>query len=242
MNAKGKTSINKNKVRTSASTLMRLAGISALLVGVCLIAIGIGHPANVPESVITSSWVNVHIFASALGIFGPFAMAGLYLRQAARSRWLSLAGSVFFSIWTILVSGISFVEAFILPRMATASPELVTGFLGMFTKVPSQIDLGILPTLVKIADPMYLLGLLLFGIATFRAGVLPRWAGALLVVGGLLAPVALLLPPDHQAMVMIPNGLAFIWMGYALFAERSAKTSESLHDQATIKAEPSNAA
>ena len=49
-------------------------------------------------------------------------------------------------------------------------------FLGMFTGIPSEIDLGILPTLWKISDPMYLLGPLLFGIATFRAGILPRRA------------------------------------------------------------------
>ena len=52
----------------------------------------------------------------------------------------------------------------------------------MFTGVPSEIDLGILPTLWNISGPMYIFGPLLFGIATFRAGVLPRWAGALLAL------------------------------------------------------------
>jgi hypothetical protein len=32
----------------------------------------------------------------------------------------------------------------------------------------------------NISGPMYILGPLLFGIATFRARVLPRWAGGLL--------------------------------------------------------------
>ena len=79
-----------------------------------------------------------------------------------------------------LVCGFSFVEAFILPRLATESPTFVAGILGMFSSVPSEINLGILPTLWNISGPMYILGRLLFGIATFRAGILPRWAGALL--------------------------------------------------------------
>ena len=41
---------------------------------------------------------------------------------------------------------------------------------------------------------MYMVGGLLFGIATFRAGILPRWAGVLLAIGTVLAPVAGLLP------------------------------------------------
>ena len=50
---------------------------------------------------------------------------------------------------------------------------------------------------------MYILGGLLFGIATFRAGILPRWAAGLLVVGSVLAPVAALLPPEHQPKVAV---------------------------------------
>ena len=45
---------------------------------------------------------------------------------------------------------------------------------------------------------MYILGPLLFGIATFRASVLPRWAGALLVLGAVLVPVGALVPPEYQ--------------------------------------------
>ena len=73
---------------------------------------------------------------------------------------------------------------------------------------------------------MYILGPLLFGIATFRARVLPRWAGALLVLGAVLIPVGALVPPELQPKIMIPVGLAFAWLGYALFSERRAPASE----------------
>ena len=227
----------------TASTLMRWAGASAMLAGLGFIIVGGFHPLNVPESVTTAAWVNVHIVAMAMGFFGLFGMAGLYARQAERSGSLGLAGFLLFSVWLALMMPFSFVEAFILPRLATESPAFVAGFLGMFTGIPSEIDLGILPLFWAISDPMYLVGPLLFGIATFRAGVLPRWAGALLVVGSVLAPVgALAVPAEYQALVLVPNGLALAWLGFALVSERRQKSSESLLDQRSASPELSKVA
>ena len=226
MNTKGKTSIKENKTKITASTLMRLAGVSAMVAGLCFIVIGMFHPVNVPASVTTATWVNVHIFATALGFFGLFGMAGLYARQADQSGWLGLIGFILFTVWMTLVTGFSFVEAFILPRLATESPAFVAGLLGMFSSIPSPVDLGILPTLWNISGPLYIFGPLLFGIATFRAGVLPRWAGALLVLGAVLIPVGAVVPPEYQPKIMIPVGLALAWLGYALFSERREKASE----------------
>jgi hypothetical protein len=243
MNAKGKTSSKQSKPIMTASTLMRLAGVSAMLAGLCFVVIGMYHPVNVPGAVTTATWINVHIFATALGFFGLFGMAGLYARQAEKAGWLGLAGFVLFSIWLAMVMPFSFLEAFILPRLATESPAFVESFLGMFTGIPGKVDLGILPTLWKIVDPMYLLGPLLFGIATFRAGVLPRWAGALLIAASILAPVVgLLVPAEYQARVMVPNGLAFVWLGYALVSERREKSSEVPLDQRIANPELSKVA
>jgi hypothetical protein len=237
MNTKGKISIKESKTKMTASALMQLAGVSAMIAGLCFIVIGMFHPVNVLASVTTATWVNVHIFATALGFFGLFGVAGLYARQAEKSGWLGLIGFLLFSGWMTLVCGFSFVEAFILPRLATESPAFVEGLLGMFSSIPSKVDLGILPTLWNISGPMYILGPLLFGIATFRAGVLPRWAGALLVLGAVLVPVGALVPPEYQPKIMIPVGLAVAWLGYALFSERQEKASEVLLDRGIIKAE-----
>ena len=220
MNAKGKTSIKESKPKIAASTLMRLAGVSAMAAGLCFLVIGLFHPVNEPSSV-NSAWVNVHIFATALGFFGLLGMAGLYVRQVEETGWLGLAGFLLFTVWMTLVCGFSFVEAFILPLLATESPAFVAGFLGMFSGAPSAVDLGVLPTIWNISGPMFILGPTLFGIATFRARVLPRWAGALLALNLVLAPVGGLLPPDLQPkIIMIPIGLALAWLGYALFSER----------------------
>ena len=243
MNTKGKIAIEESQTKTtpSASTLMRWAGLSAAVAGLCFIVVGMFHPVNVPSSVVTATWVNVHIAATAMGFFGLFGMAGLYARQAKESGWLGLAGFVLFSLWLGLMLPFSFVEAFILPRLANESPAFVAGFLGMFTGIASEIDLGILPTFWNISGPMYIFGPLLFGIATFRARVLPRWAGALLVLGAVLVPVGALVPPEYQPRIMVPVGLALAWLGYALFSERQEKSSE-LAPARSAKPEPSKAA
>lgn len=242
MNTKGTNSIKESKTKMTASALMRLAGGSAILAGLCFIVIGMFHPENIPSSVTTAIWVNVHIAATALGFFGMFGMAGLYARQVEKSGWLGLAGFLLFSIWFVLITGFSFVEAFILPRLATQSPAFVESLLGMFTGVPATVELGVLPTLWNISGPMFILGPLLFGIATIRARVLPRWSGGLLILAAILIPIGGMFPHEYQAKIaMIPIGLVMAWLGSFLVLERQVKSS-SLIDQQTTNPEVSQAA
>jgi hypothetical protein len=217
-------------LKITVSKLIRWAGLSALLAGMFYVLVGMFHPLNVPEPVATSRWAVVHIIAIAMSFFGLLGMAGLYARQAEKAGWLGLAGFFMLSLWLVLITGFTFVESFVLPSLVTAAPEFVEGFLGMFTDSPSEINLGILPTLWLLTGPLYMFGGLLFGIATFRAGILPRWAGVLLALGTLLSPVAALFPPEHEVKVGIPVGLALAWLGFALLTERRAKAADRMPD------------
>lgn len=213
----------------TASTLMRLAGVSAMLAGLCFIIIGLFHQENVPASVTTTIWINVHIAATALGFFGLFGMAGLYARQVEKSGWLGLVGFLLFSLWMTIICGFSFVEAFILPQLATESPAFVESVLGMFTSVPGTVDLGVLPLMWNTTGLLIILGPLLFGIATFRARVLPRWAGGLLALVAVLVPVGGMVPSEYRPeFIMIPLGVAIAWLGSALVSERQEKLVESV--------------
>lgn len=221
MNIVGKISLQQTKATLSTATVIRLAGLSAVLAGLCFIVVGLFHPVNEPAVVTTATWINVHIVAIAMGLFGMIGMGGLYARQAKKIGWMGLAGYGLFSLWLALILSFSMVEAFILPGLATESPAFVAGFLGMFSGLPSAIDLGALPTLWKLSGAMFILGPLLFAIATFRARILPRGAAALQAVAALLVPVGgLVLPPEYEPLVMVPVGLALAWLGYALFAQR----------------------
>ena len=205
-------------MQITASNLTRWAGLAALVAGLCYVLVGIFHPLNIASSVTTTRWIIVHVLATAMCFLGLLGMAGLYARQAAKSGWLGLAGYLLFSLWFALI----------LPRLASELPKFVAGFLGMFTGAATEINLGVLPTLWTLTAPLYMLGGLLFGIATFRAGILPRWSGVLLAAGTALAPVAALLPLEYQALVAVPVGLALVWLGYALWPERREKDPEAV--------------
>ena len=206
----------------TAANLIRWAGMSALVAGVCYVVVGVFHPLNIPESVTTQRWIIVHVIAMAMSFFGLLGMAGLYARQAEKSGWLGLAGYLLLSLWLALILGFTFVEVFILPIVAATAPAFVAGWLGMFTGTASTLDLGALPLVWTLTGPIYILGGLLFGIAIFRAGILPRWAGVLLAVGTVIGPVAILFPLEYQPKVAVPVGLALAWLGYALWSERRA--------------------
>jgi hypothetical protein len=204
----------------TASKLSQWAGLAALVAGICYLLVGLFHPVNALASATTSRWIIVHVLACMTAFLGIFGMVGLYVRQVEETGWLGLAGFVMLSLWFGLVLCFSFIEAFVVPGLAITTPRLVEGWMAMFTASIPGIDLGVMPIFWQVSGPLYILGGVLFGIATFRAGVLPRWAGGLLALGTALAPVAALFPFEYQAKVTVPVGVALAWLGYALWSER----------------------
>ena len=135
--------------------LIGLAGLSALVAGMCYVLVGVFHPPNVSSSVTSTRWEVVHILACAMCVFGLLGMAGLYARQAKKIGRLGLAGFVIFSLWLVLIMGFSFVEAAILPRIATSDPGFVDGWFRMLTGSASTVNLGALSTLWTLTAPIY---------------------------------------------------------------------------------------
>ena len=211
--------------------LIRWAGLSAMVAGICFVVVGLLHPPNILSSVSTSRWVIVHTVAIAMSLFGLFGITGLYARQAHAAGWLGLAGYLLFSLWLVLILAFTFFEVFVLPLLATEAPTFVDSFLGTIAAGrASAVNLGALPALYNLGVGIpYMLGGLLFGIATFRAGILPRWAAGLLAVSGPLAVIMVqLLPHQFERLAAIPMGLAVAWLGYALWAERREQAAESV--------------
>ena len=215
-------------MKITVQSLIRASGPAAIIAGLSYALVGVFHPPNILASVTTPAWLIVHILAMGTSVFGMLGLTGLYARQAEKSGWLGLAGYLMLNFWLAIILGFTFVEVFILPAMATVAPAFVEGWLGMFNGTASEINLGALPTAWTIAGPLYILGGILFGIATFRARILPRWAGVLLAVGTAMGPLAVLLPLDLQPKIAVPAGLALVWLGYALWSERRQKSAASL--------------
>lgn len=204
----------------NASLLSRWAGVAAMASGILFIGIQAIHPSDVLSSVSTDRWAIVHILGIAMCLFGLLGVAGIYTLQVNAAGWTGLAGYLLMTLFYTLSLGFQFVEAFVSPALATKSPGFVEGILGLASGDGSEMDLGALPTVYTVTGGMYLLGGLLFGIATFRAGVFPRRAASLLAVATILPVAGAAVPHPYDRAFAVPMGLALAWLGYALWAER----------------------
>lgn len=217
-------------MKTTATNLIRWAGLAAMGAGISFIVIQAIHPLDQLASVTTTQWAIAHYLGVVMGFLGLLGITGIYARQVEEAGWLGLAGYLLLSLFFVLTTAFQFIEAFISPVLATAAPQFVESFLGIVTGSTGAVNLGALPMVYTVTGLAgYLLGGLLFGIATIRAGILPRWAGGLLAVGVVLPLVtAPLLPHPYDRILAVPVGLALAWLGYALWSERRENASESL--------------
>lgn len=212
----------------NSRNLIRWAGLSAMVAGLLFVIVGMIHPPARISSVTTPEWAIVHAVATAMCFFVLPGLTGLYARQVEESGWLGLAGFLLYSLSWVLTAPFTFAEVFILPPLAPGAPTFVEDFLGIFSSSAGAARFGVLTTLWTLTGLLYIFGGVLFGIATLRAGILSRWAAGLLAFGSALAPVAALLPPEHEPKVAVPVGLALAWLGYTLWSEQRKQAADSV--------------
>jgi hypothetical protein len=228
--------MEESKMKITTPKLIRWAGLAAMGAGILFIAIQAIHPPDVVSSVTTTRWAVVHYLSIAMDLFALLGLAGLYARQVEKSGWLGLAGYLLFSLFWVVSLSLHFIEAFVEPVVATEAPKFVAGLLGVVNGAPSEISLGALPAVSMLSGIAgYALGGLLFGIAMFRARILPRWAGGLLAFG-IVLPLLLssLIHHPYDRILAVPVGLALAWLGYALVSERRETAAVPVRDQRTV--------
>lgn len=225
-------------MKVTTPKLIRWAGLSAVVAGIIFTTIQPTHP-----SINTSAFIIITSFKTSISIFGLLGITGLYARQVEETGWQGLVGYLLLTIYYAVQMCISFIEPTVLPLLTTTAPTFVESMLQLSSGTGVPTNLGSLTNVYSLASILYVLGSMLFGIATFRARILPRGAAALFAVSGPLAGTMFtLLPYQLVQLTSIPIGFAMIWLGYALFSERREKPSESLLDQRIITQEPSKAA
>ena len=194
-----------------------VAGLFAIAAGLIYAGIQPIHPVDALASVTTGTWTAVISLKLAACLFFLIGIAGLHARQASKSGWLGLAGFTLFSLSWWLQASFVFVELLILPPLASSSPDFVTSFLGIFNSHPGPTDVSGIASAYSVVGLLYLGGGILLGIATLRAGVLPRTPSVVLAIATLATPAAALLPHEIQRFAAEPVGLAFVWLGLALW-------------------------
>lgn len=179
-----------------------MAGLAALGSGV-LSAIGdlltlVVYLVN-PQSATTVSYTVglLYLPSTALLLLG---LVGLYTSQSQATGLLGLVGFLTAFLGTVLLVGALWFEVFVTPSLAAQAPELAESVWG---------QTGYLLTLL-----FGVIGWVLFGVATLRARVYPRWAAILLMVGGVIA----FLPGP---LVGIVFSVTVAYLGLMLFTGRA---------------------
>jgi hypothetical protein len=197
----------------SSANLIRWSGLASLLAGVLHILGAFLHPVGEDLAAINSpNWVPAHLVLWVSGILILLGLTGLYTRQAEKTGWLGLVSFVLAFIGMAVGGGLLLIVSIIIPLIATEAPALI----GQAMTPPAFV--------LPVVAVGFGLGFILFGVATMRAGVLPRWAGLLLIIGAVLqmaegSPIDRMLLHVILTTGRVVFGLSFAWMGYALWSE-----------------------
>jgi hypothetical protein len=222
--------------------LVRWSGLAAMAAGLIFAGVQPIHPPDVLASVTTSAWAIITSLKLAMCFLLLIGITGIYVRQAEKAGWFGLVSFAIFGIGWALQSGFVFAEVFMLPPLATAAPQFIDTFLGIVNNHPGTMNIGALVPAYTVVGIFYLLGGLLFGISTVRAGVLPRWPAVMLAGAALITPAAALLPHAMQRYAAVPMGIALIWLGYSLWSERRAQDAKPVDGEAGSQLHPLAAA
>jgi hypothetical protein len=216
----------------TAANLTRAAGIATAIAGTMFVAVQINHPPMEAASAETTQWV---VRSCAKAIMSALALAGItgmYLRQYRPIGWLGLAGYLIFAAGYLTMFSVEIMAATVLPGLTHSNPGYVNDVLVTAAGGTPDGDIGGVQTLLSLSGFGYLAGGLLFGIALFRAGILARWAAALLAVGAVATAALAVLPESFNRPMAVPVGIALIGLGVSLWRNHQAPT------ETTVSADP----
>src|SRR5512137_676517 len=202
---------------TSSQKLIRWSALAWLVSALTGIFFTFFVPSDFAQNAIRSSLcVPTHAALAISYMLFVFGLIGVHLKQAEKASWLGSTGFVlsFFSL--IILTAQLIVSTWILPILA-AQPDMPKTAAALLD--PSG-PLAAFSTVVYVVYIPTVIGLILLGIAIMRAGVLPRWAGLLLIIGTLL-DLALLIGASGELIVKLGD-LIFdagkLWIVYALWS------------------------
>lgn len=225
----------------TTTTLTRAAGISAAAAGLLFIGVQIGHPYLDANVATTTEYVvreSVKILMAGLSLVG---ITGMYLSQVKQSGLLGLLGYAVFGVGYLVLMSIQIVGVFVLPFLAHSSPDYVNGVLVAGMGATPAVDIGAMQLLFRISGVTFLAGGFIFGIALFRAGVLARWAAALLAIAAVATVATSVVPQINPRLFAIPVGVAMIGLGYSLWRNQRVSTARPVPSVAGSPLDPAGA-
>jgi hypothetical protein len=148
-----------------------------------------------------------------------WGLIGIYGPQSRAAGTFGLWTFAFVFLGTALAAGNVWAEVFVYPTIVQIAPAMLSG--AGFETGAAYMSTGLL-----ISYPLFFLGLILFGAATFWARVYPRWIALLLIVS---VPVTMFLDPTAGTFQesIGPALWGFAVAAYGFYALRRAPSTTS---------------
>jgi hypothetical protein len=220
-----------------ATTLYRLGGL-ALMAAFPLLLVGeaIHPPGEQINYLIMPIYPVAHVFQLIAWLLLLVGIPAAYAMQAERAGWLGLVGFVLTMLFVVLTVDLLLWEINGAPRLAANE---ATKYLVLAGNGPQNPGGLLANGALGVVGRFFVLGIItiasaiVFGIATWRAGVFPRWSGVLQIASWPLVVIwgptfALLLKLGFSPFdtLFSPLGfgygvqfLAYAWLGYAMWLQ-----------------------
>ena len=225
----------------TTTKLTRAAGLAAIVAGLLFIGVQVNHP-HLDVTFATTTEFKVRqtlkVLMAALSLIG---ITGMYLRQVKKIGVLGLFGYLLFGAGYLVMLGVEFAGAVVLPSLAHSAPGYVSDVLAVATGGTATGDIGLMQTAISVMGFTYLGGGFIFGIALFRANVLARWAAALLAVGTVSTIAISVLPQVNERLFAIPTGIALVGLGYSLWREQRTPATVPVPGPVSLQLDPAGA-
>jgi hypothetical protein len=210
----------KEKIEMDYPRLIRWSGVLNITTSVLfllwwvLMGIIVISSGNLEISTLELVRLNGYQLQSIIGliacVIAPIAIMGLYLPNAKKVGKLGLIGSILSCVGITLYGCMQYDETFTWPVLAVKAPELLEtgGLMSDTALLFIFIFMGIILAL----------GIILLGIANWRAKVYPRWAVVLFTVGATLFAIGMAVMVRTIGIALWVIGWG--WMGYLQWKEK----------------------
>jgi hypothetical protein len=192
----------------SSVTLFRLSGWASILCGLLIIIDTLFIELFLPFSALTSSFGQLAVILALL------VLTGMYLWQRSASGILGDIGYIVNFIGLALLIGVDFAGNYILPYLdQNATQELFAG--------PTRF-------MFLISAMVFLAGVILFGLAIFRARVFPQLAAGMYMIGFALYSLSPFLPDIIVRIAQVTGAVAVVWFGYVLVTQTMSMEAKNV--------------
>lgn len=225
-------------MNVTSTGLTRAAGAAAAVAGSIFIAVQVNHPSEAAFATETTEWVVRCSAKAVMTVLALAGIAGMYLRQHRQAGLLGLVGYLVFTLGYLTLFAVQVIAAGVLPTLLDTNPGYVLDVVNAAAGAKPEGDIGAMQTVLNVVGAGYILGGLLFGIALFRTAILPRWASALLAVSTVSTAALVVLPDAFNRPFAVPEGIALIGLGVALWRNPSDSRDSRSTEPAAVVAEP----